>query len=270
MIATFHHRDFQDTRALLQAKKEQGVCISCCVPTLNEGSTIGEVVAALKASPLTDEVVVIDSGSGDGTREAASAAGADIYQASEIRPELGAVQGKGENLWRSLHVLHGDIVVFIDGDIVDLQPHFVSGLTGPLLTRPELQYVKAFYERPGGGGRVTELLMRPLLRQFFPELAGIRQPLAGECAARRTLLEKLSFPVGYSIEAAHLIDVAKRCGIGAIAQTDLEQRIHRTRSLTELGAMSETILCTVLMRLHAQGRLREAVRAEQERPPISP
>lgn len=250
VIATFHHRDF-DLRALSSLKAEQGVVVSCVVPTLNEAATIGRVLGALRRNPLVDELAVVDSGSDDTTRELAQAAGAAVHLASAIRPELGPARGKGENLWKALFVTRGDIVVYIDGDLRNAHPRFVTGLIGPLLTRPELCYVKAFYERAGGGGRVTEILVRPLLRQFFPELAGLHQPLAGEYAARRQVLERLPFPPGYSVETTHLIDLLRLQGVGGLAQTDLGRRVHRTRPLAELGRMSDGILRSVLRRLPA-------------------
>ncbi len=216
--------------------------ISACVPTLNEETTIGPVVTALRASPLVDEVLVIDSGSTDATKDRAIEAGAVFQLAAEIAPEMGAATGKGENLWKSLRVARGDIVLFIDGDLRNPHPRFVAGLVGPLLTEPELHYIKAFYERPGGGGRVTEILVRPMLERFFPELAAIRQPLAGEYAARRWLLEKLPFPTGYAVETTHLIDVVRGWGAQVLGQTDLGVRRHRCRPLSDLGRMSSEIL----------------------------
>jgi glucosyl-3-phosphoglycerate synthase len=248
--ATFHHRDF-DLRTLRRLKAEQRALVSCVVPTLNEAATIGKVLAALRRNPLIDELVVVDSGSTDGTRELAAEAGARVHLASAIRPELGPARGKGENLWKALFVTRGDIVVYIDGDLRNAHPRFVTGLVGPLLTRPDLLYIKAFYERAGGGGRVTELLVRPLLRQFFPDLAWLHQPLAGEYAARRTVLERLPFPAGYSVETTHLIDFLRLYGPAGLAQTDLDRRVHRTRTLAELGRMSDGILRSVLQRLPA-------------------
>lgn len=250
VIRTFHHRDF-DLRTLRRLKAEQGAVISCVVPTLNEAATIGRVLAALRKNPLVDEWVVVDSGSTDATRELAAQAGASVFLASEIRPELGRAFGKGENLWKALFVTRGEVVVYIDGDLRNAHPRFITGLVGPLLTQPEVSYVKAFYKRAGGGGRVTEILVRPLLRQFFPELAGLHQPLAGEYAARRHVLERLPFPAGYSVETTHLIDFLRLFGAAGLAQTDLERRVHRARPLAELGRMSDGILRSVLSRLPA-------------------
>lgn len=249
--------------------------ISCVIPTLNEAATIARVLGALRKNPLVDEWVVVDSGSTDATREVAKAAGATVHLAGAIRPEFGPAVGKGENLWKSLFVTRGDIVVYVDGDLRNAHPRFVTGLVGPLLTQPDIQYVKAFYERAGGGGRVTEILVRPLLRRFFPELAGVRQPLAGEYAARRAVLERLPFPTGYSVETTHLIDYFRQFGTRGLAQTDLGRRVHRTRPLAELGAMSEEILRSFLSRL-SSGAAPDRPDAgapgpasEIERPPIA-
>lgn len=268
MIATFHHRDF-DLRTLNRLKAAAGATISCVVPTLNEAATIATVLRALRKNSLVDELVVVDSGSTDGTRELAAQAGAMVHLASEIRPDFGPARGKGENLWKSLFVTRGVIVVYIDGDLRNAHPRFVTGLVGPLLTRPELSYVKGFYQRAGGGGRVTEILVRPLLRQFFPELAGLHQPLAGEYAARRGVLEQLPFPAGYSVETTHLIDFLRQWGPGGLAQVDLERRAHRTRPLAELGRMSDGILRSVLRRLPPGALpLPASIDEEIERPPL--
>jgi len=248
VIATFHHRDF-DLRLLCRLLAERRAVMSCVIPTLNEVATVARVLGALRKNPLVDEWVVVDSGSTDATREVAAAAGATVHLASAIRPELGPAVGKGENLWKSLFATRGDIVVYVDGDLRNAHPRFVTGLVGPLLAQPDIQYVKAFYERAGGGGRVTEILVRPLLQQFFPELAALRQPLAGEYAARRSVLERLPFPTGYSVETTHLIDYFRLFGTRGLAQTDLGRRVHRTRPLAELGAMSEEILRSFLSRL---------------------
>ena len=253
---TFHHRQFVELDALLERKLASGHTISLCVPTLDEEGTIARVVSTLRAAvveeiPLVDELVVIDSGSTDRTRELAAEAGADVILAADILPFRGTRTGKGENLWKALHHCRGDILCFVDGDIGNIHPRFVYGTVGPLLHHPELAYVKGFYERPllaregvdpRGGGRVTEILVRPLFKRFCPDLAGLHQPLAGEYAARRSILERLAFPTGYGVETAHLVDVWRALGIGAIAQTDLDERVHRNRSLADLGRMSSQIL----------------------------
>jgi len=263
----FHHRQFADVGALVALKKSQR--ISVCIPTLNEAETIGPIVSIIREAlvrehGLVDEILVIDSGSQDATREIAAAAGATVHLSSEVAADQGGYVGKGENLWKALHVAAGDIVCYIDGDISSFHPGFITGLVGPLLTDPEIDYVKAFYERPlaygdefhsTGGGRVSEILIRPLISLFYPELNFILQPLSGEYAARRSTLEALAFPVGYGVEIAHLIDLARDGKIPRIAQTDLVKRIHRNRDDDELGSMAFAILRVVLRRLERDGKL---------------
>ncbi|MGL4401359.1 MAG: glucosyl-3-phosphoglycerate synthase [Luteolibacter sp.] len=262
----FHHRQFADLDALVALKKSQR--ISVCIPTRNEADTIGPIVSTIRDSlisaGLVDEVLVIDSDSTDATRELAAAAGARVYRSSEIPPTECSYSGKGENLWKALHVATGDIICYIDGDISSFHCGFVTGLVGPLLSDLELDYIKAYYERPlaygdeshsTGGGRVSEILVRPLISLFYPELGGILQPLAGEYAARRATLESLPFPVGYGVEIAHLIDLVRAGKTHRIAQTDLVRRIHRNRDDDELGSMAFAILRVVLRRLERDGKL---------------
>jgi glucosyl-3-phosphoglycerate synthase len=207
--------------------------------------------------PLVDELAVIDSGSTDRTREVAASFGADVYLSADILPELGEKKGKGENLWKAIYQLRGDILVFIDADIKNIHPRFAYGLIGPLLTQPNVQYVKAFYDRPlttakgirpSGGGRVTEILVRPLFSLFYPELTALIQPLSGEYAARRKVLEQIPFPIGYGVETAHLIDIHKQWGLEAFAQTDMDQRVHRNQATRDLGKMAFGILQVFLNR----------------------
>lgn len=265
---TFHHRQFADAAELLRQKERLGLSISLCIPTLNEAATIGATVRRLhlalhKEIPLLDEVAVIDSGSSDRTLELAANAGAAVYRAADILPEMGHCCGKGENLWKALYQLTGDLVVFLDADVLNMHPRFVTGLVGPLLRHPEVGYVKSFYERssrrPGetfspGGGRVTEILVRPFFSLHYPDLTALIQPLAGEYAARRTVLEQLPFPVGYGVEAAHLVDLHGRYGLDIFAQTGMDRRCHRSRSTSELGGMAFAILQMLERRLQALGR----------------
>lgn len=265
MPRAFHHRDFSDLPALVAAKEAARLRISLCIPTLNEEGTIARVVGVLRDELLEkhlllDELVVIDSGSTDRTRALAADAGAQVILAPQILPFQGHRMGKGENLWKAVHHLTGDILCFVDGDIGNIHPRFVYGTVGPLIHHAEIGYVKGFYERPllaaegvdpRGGGRVTEILVRPLLQRFVPELAGLHQPLAGEYAARREILEAIPFPTGYGVETAHLLDVYHAHGSGAIAQTDLDERIHRNRSLAQLGRMSAEILEAFFARIPA-------------------
>lgn len=273
---SFHHPDFADIDALVREKRRAGLTVSLCIPTLNEAGTIARVVSVLKEAladrhPLLDEIAVIDSGSTDRTRELAAAAGAEVVFAGDILPFHGHRMGKGENLWKAVHHLRGDILCFVDGDIGNIHPRFVYGTVGPLIRHAELGYVKGFYERPllaaegvdpRGGGRVTEILVRPLFGRFCPELSALHQPLAGEYAARREVLEGIPFPTGYGVETAHLIDVWRAHGIGAIGQTDLDERIHRNRSLAQLGRMSSEILDAFFSRFPA------ALGSPDERPPM--
>ncbi len=260
---TFHHTQFADLPALVEAKRKQRLRISVCIPTLNEEQTIGKVIVILRAElmkryPLIDELVVIDSGSQDKTLEIARAFGANTYLADDILPTLEPRRGKGENLWKAIYQLTGDIIVYIDADIKNIHPRFVYGLVGPLISDSNIKYVKAFYDRPlavsqgvtrpTGGGRVTEILIRPLFSLFYPELTAIIQPLSGEYAARREVLEALPFPIGYGVETSHLIDIYTRWSMSSFAQTDLDQRVHRNQSTLSLGRMSFGILRTFLRR----------------------
>ena len=275
---TFHHSHFWDIKKLVEMKEQQGLSISLCLPTLNEERTIGQEIVILKAEmadryPLLDEIAVIDSGSTDRTREIAESFGADVYVADEHLPECGQHRGKGENLWKALYLLDGDIVVYVDTDIKNIHPRFVYGLVGPLIGDPAVHYVKAFYDRPlafssglrpTGGGRVTEILIRPLFSLFYPELAAILQPLSGEYAGRRSILEQISFPVGYGVETAMLIDIYERLGLYAFAQTDLDRRIHRNQETIALGRMAFGVLRAFMKRLQRE----QLVRLQQELPAI--
>ncbi len=264
---TFHHSTFWDIRKMIQEKERQGLRVSVCIPTLNEARTIGKEIVILRSElvqryPLIDEIAILDSGSTDGTREIAASFGADVYLSSEILPEAGAKRGKGENLWKAIYQLRGDVIAYIDADIKNIRPHFVYGLVAPLIFRPDIKYVKAFYDRPlvsshgirpSGGGRVTEILVRPLFSLFFPELTALIQPLSGEYAVRREILENIPFPVGYGVETSHLIDVYRRWGLAAFGQTDLDQRVHRNQPTRDLGKMAFAILRTFLSRAESLG-----------------
>jgi len=264
---TFHHSEFWDMQELVRAKKEAGLTISLCIPTLNEETTIGKEIIVFKSElmdryPLIDEIAVIDSGSTDRTLEIAASYGADTYLSSEILPKHGFRPGKGENLWKAIYQLRGDIICYVDADIKNIHAKFASALVAPLIYRPEIQYVKAFYDRPlalsedmrpSGGGRVTEILVRPLFSLFFPELTALIQPLSGEYAVRREVLEKLPFPIGYGVETSHLIDLYQLSGLDAFAQTDLDSRVHRNQSTADLGKMSFGILQSFLDRLKTYG-----------------
>ncbi|MFJ4692878.1 glucosyl-3-phosphoglycerate synthase [Streptomyces sp. NPDC088766] len=258
---------------VLAAKRASGQSVSVVLPALNEEETVGDIVAVIRHDlmrqvPLVDEIVVVDSGSTDRTSQVAAAAGARVVHRDEILPRIPAVPGKGEVLWRSLLVTTGDIVCFIDADLREFSSDFVSGIVGPLLTDPGVDLVKAMYDRPlgtelhspgsgrtaGQGGRVTELMARPLLNMHWPQLAGFVQPLGGEYAARRSLLEQLPFPVGYGVELGMLVDALHLVGLDALAQVDVGVRKHRHQDGQALGRMAAAIYRTAQLRL-ARGHL---------------
>ena len=263
---TFHSHEFEDLQRLVELKRAQGVTISLGLPALNEEKTVGHVIATVKRAlmervPLLDEIVLIDSNSDDQTRRIAERLGVPVYIHQEILPQHNACPGKGEALWKSLYVLRGDIIAWIDTDITNIHPRFVYGILGPLLREPRIQYVKGFYHRPlrvgdrlqaGGGGRVTELVARPMLNLFYPELSGVVQPLSGEYAGRRAALERLPFFTGYGVETGLMIDMLTTFGLQAIAQCDLEERIHKNQELQALGKMSFQILQVFIRRLESR------------------
>lgn len=267
---TFHHSRFEDIGKLVDLKKDQEQTVSVAIPTLNEQETIGDEVGVIRRAlmeqyPLVDEIIVVDSGSEDKTREEAEKAGACFYLSKDILPDEGSLPGKGENLWKSLWITQGDIIVWLDADIKNIAPKFVYGLVGPLLENPDIGYVKAFYDRPlrtgaeirpSGGGRVTEILVRPLISLCAPDLAYLMQPLSGEYAGRRDILEALPFCIGYGVETGHLLDLYQDHGLGVLAQVDMDVRIHRNRSIQDLGRMSFGILQTFLHHLAEKGNPR--------------
>jgi len=266
---TFHASEFADIRRLVELKEKQNLTVSVGLPALNEEKTIGLVIKRIKGRlmdryPLIDQLLVIDSDSEDRTVEIAESLGVPVERHSRILPEVGTHAGKGEALWKSLHVLDGDIVCWIDTDISNIQPRFVYGLLGPLLREPRIQYVKGFYKRPikegdklvsEGGGRVTELMARPLLNLFYPELSGMIQPLSGEYAGRRELLESVPFFTGYAVETGLLIDILESVGLPAMGQVDLERRIHRNQPLGNLSLMAYVILQAAIRKLEARHRI---------------
>jgi glucosyl-3-phosphoglycerate synthase len=273
-----HHWDDWTLADLLEAKERTGQRVSMVVPARNEEATVGDVVgrvreALMDTATLLDEIVVIDSDSTDDTYAVATSAGAVVHRAADIRPDLGSVPGKGEAMWKSLFVTTGDILVFMDADLTDWDTHFVPGLLGPLLTCSGVVLVKGFYDRPfvsGNdtaayeGGRVTELVARPLIALHHPELAGLVQPLAGEWAVRRRHFERLSVPTGYAVELAALVDTLDVLGLDAIAQVDLGRRAHRHQTLHDLGTMSTQVMAAVARRAGTLST--ETVELRQYRP----
>jgi nucleotide-binding universal stress UspA family protein len=268
--SNFHHAEFSDLRRLVQLKEKQNLTISLVLPALDEEETIGPIVRRAMREmvgrvPLLDEVLVIDSASTDRTREIAEAEGARVVQHPDVLARYGSFRGKGEALWKSVFETSGDIIVWADTDVRNWHSRMVYGTLGPLLHEPRLQYVKGYYQRPiveggvlteGGGGRVTELVARPLINLFYPELSGLIQPLSGEYAGRRSLLEAIPFFTGYAVEIGHLIDVAERVGIEGLGQVDLERRIHRNQELEGLSRMSFVILQAVMKRLEERRKAR--------------
>ncbi len=259
-VPTFHHADFPADR-LCSLKGERRV--SVVLPARNEGATIGPIVARIRddlvaGTALVDEIVVVDSASTDCTASAAADAGAEVVAAEDVFPELGPARGKGDAMWRSLAVTKGEIVIWIDADLLDFDTRMVTGVLGPILHDDRVMLSKGFYERPlvgadgsvagTGGGRVPELVARPLLSMTFPHLAGLVQPLSGEYAMQREAAESLAFPTGYGVEIALLIDVYRGWGTEAIAQVDLESRIHRNRPLEELGRTAFEVMRAALSR----------------------
>jgi nucleotide-binding universal stress UspA family protein len=268
--SNYHHAEFADIGRLVELKQKQELTISAILPTLNESATIGPIVRAARRElmekfALLDELLVIDSDSDDDTREIAESEGARVVIHSHVLPRYGSYRGKGEALWKSLYETSGDLIVWSDTDIVDWHPRFIYGTLGPLLVEPRIGYVKAYYQRPiveggvlkeGGGGRVTELVARPLINLFFPELSGYIQPLAGEYAGRREHLEQIPFFTGYAVEIGHLIDLAERLGLNGFGQVDLEVRIHRNQDIEGLSRMSFVILQAVMKRLEERHKAR--------------
>ena len=275
---SYSHGDFPLARLVVAQPRPS---VSICLPARNEARTIGPILQALaplREAGIVDQLAVVNH-STDATGEIARGLGAEVYDQEDLLPELGPVLGKGDAMWRSLRVLRGDVVCFLDADSEQFGAHFALGLLGPLICDPELAFVKGFYRRPfragattlaEGGGRVTELTARPLLKRFYPELSAVRQPLAGEIAARRELLVELPFVTGYGVDIALLIDAHAAVGLARIAQIDLEVRQNDHQALRDLGPMADAVLAAVSARLARDGRLAGGIDgAAVERPPMS-
>jgi len=273
---SFHHSLFPPER--IAAERDRSV--SVCLPARECAETVGEIVGELvmlREMGAIDEVVVVDAASADGTATVAERAGAVVWQEAELMPSYGPVLGKGDAMWRALSVLGGELVCFLDADTEGFSAHFATGLLGPLVCESGVSFVKAFYRRPigeggaapEGGGRVNHLMARPALELFFPELAGVRQPLAGEVAARRELLDQLPFATGYGVEIAMLIDAWRAAGLDGIAQVDLEEHRNRHQPLSALTPMAATVLATIAQRLRREGRLHGVDGELVERPPLA-
>jgi glucosyl-3-phosphoglycerate synthase len=275
---SFHHSSYTPER--IAAEREQSV--SVCLPARECVETVGGIVRSLeelRRAGAIDEIVVVDAGSADGTAREAERAGATVFAEDGLMPAYGPVLGKGDAMWRALSVLEGELICFLDADTEGFSAHFATGLLGPLVCEPGVSFVKAHYRRPlpgpgtpngEGGGRVNHLTARPALGLFYPELAGIRQPLAGEVAARRELLERLPFATGYGVEIAMLIDVWRMVGLEGIAQVDLDEHLNRHQPLSALAPMARTVLATIAARLVREGRLTDARLPEQADGPDFP
>lgn len=279
---TFHHSQFSPQRLVAARAGLGGGDVSVCLPARECAATVATIVerlTELRELGVIDEIVVIDAASKDGTATLAREAGATVYQEAELLPQFGAVLGKGDAMWRALSVLRGDYVCYLDADSEDFCSHFCTGLLGPLLCESGVQFVKGFYRRPfeqdgvtlpEGGGRVNHLMARPALALFYPQLAAVRQPLAGEVAARRELLERIPFATGYGVEIAMLIDVWEDVGGDGVAQVDLEVHRNRHQQLQELTPMAHTVLATIARRLQRDQRLAGPLpELPPERPPRS-
>ncbi|HEV7528846.1 MAG TPA: glucosyl-3-phosphoglycerate synthase [Solirubrobacteraceae bacterium] len=295
---SFHHSAFT-AEAIGAARAQRGLSVSVCLPARECAGTVQAIVTALgsmREAGALDRIVVVDAASPDGTAELAARAGAEVWQEAELLPSFGEVLGKGDAMWRALSRLDSDVVCFMDADSEHFSAHFATGLIGPLVCEADVSFVKAFYRRPLGdhgthpaagalraegttgprteeGGRVNHLMARPALALFYPQLAQIRQPLAGEVAARRELLERLPFATGYGVEIAMLIDAWRTIGIAGIAQVDLEEHHNRHQPLSALSPMALTVLATIARRLQQEGRLTPddatAAFAPPERPPLA-
>lgn len=279
---SFHHSLYPAERIAAERTRS----VSVCLPAKECAATVGEIVGALvelRERGVIDEVAVIDAASADGTALVAERAGAKVWQEAELLAQHGPVLGKGDAMWRALSVLAGELVCFLDADSEGFSTDFVTGLLGPLVCEPGVSFVKAFYRRPlgadrEGGGRVNHLTARPALALFYPELAGVRQPLAGEVAARRELLERLPFVTGYGVEIAMLIDAWRAVGLDGLAQVDLDEHRNHHQPLSALAPMATTVLATVARRLRQEGRLSGPIHegedpghdgAPMERPPLT-
>jgi len=261
---SFHHSRYDE--AFLAARRRT---VSVCLPARDCEATVGpivEVLAGLRERGVIDQLVVIDGGSRDATAAVARAAGATVHAEAALMAEHGPVEGKGDAMWRSLSVLDGELVCFLDADVLEFSAHYAIGLLGPLIEFEQIEFVKAFYRRPfrqgelavaDGGGRVNHLLARPALAIFYPALAGVRQPLAGEIAARRSLLERLPFATGYGIEIAMLLDVLDAVGLDGMAQVDLGTHHNSHQALLELSPMAYSVLHVLATRMEREGRLLE-------------
>lgn len=269
MIREFRHEEFLPLQTLAEKKQTSKTKVSLVVPTFNEAATVGPIVekaseALMRDAALLDEIIVMDGDSSDGTASIARDAGAKVYNVNDVAREHAAPPGKGSALWKAQFVAEGDIIVCVDADISNFQPHFVYGLIGPFFGDPDIVFAKAFYKRPlvfgdrtyeNYGGRVTEILVRPLLCAFAPHLAGIYQPLSGEYAFRRKPIEKIPFSSGYGVEIGMIFDINRVFGLSRFVQVDMGTRCHRNRPVNELSRMSLGIVQTLFGKLERENIL---------------
>src|ERR671933_975543 len=267
---SYRHEEFEDVESLAHRKRELDLTVSLVLPGRNVADTVGGIIEQIinlnERTPLVEQILVIDADSADGTAEVAAAKGAEVYSENELLSHYGGAHGKGDAMWRSLSVEKGDLVTFADADTKDFKPQFVYGTLGPILSVPGIRFVKAAYRRPfksyetvqqDGGGRVTELITKPLFNLFYPELTGFVQPLAGEFVADKELFSSIPFLTGYAVETGIMIDMLKKVGLGAMAQVDLGTRQNRHQPLFDLGRMSYAVLRAVARRLRQDGRLQQ-------------
>jgi glucosyl-3-phosphoglycerate synthase len=269
VIREFHYEDFLPLDSLARKKRASGTAISLVVPALNEAATIGPIIEKARQElmedvQLLDEIIVMDSSSQDGTREIAEKAGAIVHRVDTVAAQFDLPPGKGSALWKAQSVVKGDIVICVDADIKNFQSYFIFGLIGPFFIDPEVIFAKAFYKRPlllnshayeNYGGRVTEILVRPLLAAFAPELARIHQPLSGEYAFRRVPVQSIPFSSGYGVEIGMIFDICRTFGPGRVVQVDMGTRCHRNRTVKELGRISLGIIQTMMRKLEREQKL---------------
>jgi glucosyl-3-phosphoglycerate synthase len=271
---SYDYRQFSDLGEMGRRKRALGLTVSAVLPCRNVADTVGSIIDEIHAvneraagEPLIDQILAVDADSTDGTVAVAVSRGADVFSENELLSHYGEAHGKGDAMWRSLSVAHGDLVMYIDADTTDFKPQLVYGVLGPILYVPEVRFVKAAYRRPfksyetvevDGGGRVTELTAKPLFNLFYPELSGFVQPLAGEFVAYKEVFCSIPFLTGYAVETGIMIDVFKRVGLGAMAQVDLGTRQNRHQPLRDLSRMSYAVVRAVARRLRQEGRLNQA------------
>lgn len=272
---SYDHATFSDVEEVARRKREQGLTVTLVLPCRNVADTVGGIIDTVLAvndhapmgSPLVDQILAVDADSEDGTMEVAARHGAETYSENELLSHYGGAHGKGDAMWRSLSVARGDLVMYADADTRDFEEQFVYGTLGPIICVPQVRFVKGAFRRPfkssdtlemDGGGRVTELTTKPLFNLFYPELAGFVQPLAGEFVADRELFCSIPFLTGYAVETGIMIDVFRKVGLGAMAQTDLGTRQNRHQHLRDLSRMSYSVVRAVARRLRQEGRLNQA------------